>query len=86
MVSTWLGDERAADLINALTSMPGLHTLVDLDLGCNGVGRQGLVALSELLIYSECRVHSLELSYNRIDIDCVGILIQGLVKNTSLKH
>lgn len=60
-----MGDERAADLINALISMPGLHTLVDLDLGYNGVGRQGLVALSELLIYSECRVHSLELGHTR---------------------
>lgn len=80
-----IGDEGAADLINALTSMPGLHTLVDLELGCNGVGRQGLVALSVLLMHSDCRVHSLALSFNRIDMDCIGILIRGLVKNTSLK-
>ena len=42
-----LGDECAADLINALTAMHGLCHLLDLYLSCNEIGRRGCAALGE---------------------------------------
>jgi hypothetical protein len=79
------GDKRAADLINALNVMPGLRNLVDLDLGSNQIQRQGWMALSSLLINSECRIYSLGLAFSRLDIESIGSLIKGLVGNKSLK-
>jgi hypothetical protein len=40
-----IGDTKAAGLINALNAMPGLHNLLELDLGENDIGRKGFEAL-----------------------------------------
>ena len=81
----YFGDERAANLINGLSFMPGLHNLIDLDLGWNRIQRQGLMALSSLLTNSECRIHLLGLSHNQLDIESICSLIKGLVGNKYLK-
>ncbi len=84
---TYFGGKRAgdADLINALIVMPGLHNLVDLDLGCDKGNPQNCMDLSSLLTNSECRVHTLNLSGNQFDIESIGNLIKGLAGNKSLK-
>ena len=84
--STYFQDIKAAALFNALNQfIPGLRNLVDLDLGSNKIQRQGYMALSSLLMNSECRVHSLSLSHNQLDIESIGSLIEGLARNKYLK-
>ena len=84
---TYFWGKRAgdADLLNALNVMPGLHNLVDLDLGCDEGKPQNCMDLSSLLTNSECRVHTLNLSGNQFDIESIGNLIKGLAGNKSLK-
>ena len=80
-----LGDMLAAELFNALNSMPGLRNLLDLQLNNNMIASEGCVALCALLKNSDCRIISLDLSCNPIDDACVGILISGLIACSSLK-
>lgn len=81
-----IGDEIAAELINALNGMKGLHNLLDLDLHENKIYDKGCEALSVLLTNSECGIQVLNLSNNLLDDNCLGLLIiQGLVKNDTLK-
>lgn len=80
-----LGDMLAAELFNALNSMPGLRNLLDLQLNNNMVASEGCVALCALLKNPDCRIESLNLSGNAIDDGCVGILISGLLACSSLK-
>ena len=80
-----LDDSIAADLINALQSMPGLHHLLVLDLGGNKIGQQGCRALRELLRHPSCKIQCLDIGNNHLDNVSMGILCGGLVLNTSIK-
>jgi len=57
-----MGDDRAADLICAIASIPGFHNLFDLGLGSNNIGKGGCVALVELLTNPQCKMQCLDLS------------------------
>ena len=76
-----LEDSIAADLINALQSMPRLHHLLVLDLGGNKIGQQGCRALRELLRHPSCKIQCLDIGNNHLDNVCMDILYGGLVTN-----
>lgn len=78
-------DQQVADFINALNATQGLHNLLDLDLSDNEVERAACLALSRLLESSECRLHTLAVSSIALDDECIGILINALAKNQTLK-
>jgi Ran GTPase-activating protein (RanGAP) involved in mRNA processing and transport len=80
-----LEDSIAADLINALRSIPGLHHLLVLDLGGNKIGQQGCRALRELLRHPSCKIQCLDIGNNHLDNVCMDILYGGLVTNNSIK-
>ncbi len=67
-----IDDERVADLLNTLSSKPGLYNLVDLGLGGNQIGSKGCKALSSLLENSESRVHSLGITLTPKVWQCVS--------------
>jgi hypothetical protein len=80
-----LEDSIAADLINALRSMPGLHNLLELRLGGNTIGQQGCAALRQLLRHPACKIQCLHIHHNHLDNVCIDILYGGLVANNSIK-
>jgi Ran GTPase-activating protein (RanGAP) involved in mRNA processing and transport len=80
-----LEDSSAADIINALRSMPGLHHLVELHLGGNRIGQQGCAAIRKLLRHPACKIQCLCIEGNNLDDVCMDILYGGLVSNTSIK-
>lgn len=75
---------QAGGLINALNLMSGLHNLFELDLGRKDIGIMGCVALCTLLRNPECRLRTLNLTHNCLDIECMCTLISGLSQNNSL--
>lgn len=82
-----MGDDRAADLIRAIVSIPGFHSLLDLGLGSNNIGKGGCVALVELLTNPQCNMQRLNLSDNDIDNDCIDFLIRALTEgNNAMKE
>ena len=80
-----LSDKKAADIINALRSMPGLHHLVELDLGGNMIRKKGCMALRKLLRHPASKLQVLHLYHNHLDDACIDILFGGLVDNKSIK-
>lgn len=80
-----LGDTGAADLIYVLTKLPGLHHLVELNLGGNGIKKKSCTALRKLLRNPSTKIQVLYLFNNYIDDACIDILFGGLVDNKSIK-
>jgi hypothetical protein len=80
-----LDDPIAADLINAIRSMPGLHQLLELHFGGNRIGQQGCMALRKLLRHSSCKMQCLHINNNHLDNVCMDILNGGLVTNNRIK-
>ena len=78
-------DDQAKELIDALSAMPGLCNLLDLDLGLNRIGRMGCEALAALLANPSCKTQVLQLGGNDIDDGCIEILVNALVRNDSVK-
>jgi hypothetical protein len=81
-----LEDSIAADLINALRSMSGLHNLLELRLEGNKIGQQGCVALCKLLRDPACKMQCIYINSNHLDNFCIAIMYGGLVTNTSIKY
>ena len=81
-----LEDSVAADIINALRSMPGLHHLLELHLGGNMIGQHGCTAIRKLLQHPACKIQCLYIEDNNLDDVCMDILYGGLVSNTSIKR
>lgn len=79
-----LGDRRTADIIDVLASLPGLHNLVELNLGDNEIRKKGCTALRKLLRTPANKLRVLFLNNNDIDDACVDILYGGLVANNSI--
>lgn len=77
-----MGDDGAADLINALS---GLHHLLDLTIVENEIQKKGCKALGALLNNSASRIHYLAIGRNDIDDECMNILIAALLVNSTLK-
>jgi hypothetical protein len=80
-----IGDKTAAELINALCTIPGLRNLSDFDLRENKAKRASCQALHALLSNSECRIRTLDLSENPIDDVCMDFIISGLAAINTLK-
>lgn len=80
-----LGDARAADFINAISSMPSVRYLLDLFLTNNKIGREGCSALSNLLKNPKCNIQRMKLLKNDLDDTCMEALANGMVKNKSIK-
>jgi hypothetical protein len=78
-------DDQAKELIDALSAMPGLCNLLDLDLGLNRIGRMGCEALAALLANPSCKIQVLQLGCNDIDDGCIEILVNALIRNDSVK-
>ena len=83
--SVRMGDDTAADLCNALNSMPGLCHLTNLNLASNQIGKAGCKALSCLLANKTTNLICLNLSRNNFDDQCMGDLTSGLMKNNTIK-
>ena len=81
-----LEDSVAADIINALRPMPGLHHLLELHLGGNRIGQHGCAAIRKLLRHPACKIQCLYIEDNNLDDVCMDILYGGLVSNTSIKR
>jgi hypothetical protein len=79
-----LGDDCAADLIDAISSMPGFCHLLDLFLKKNEIGREGCKALCNLLKNPNCNIQRMELLNNDLDDTCVEILANGMATNKTL--
>jgi hypothetical protein len=70
--------KQAEDLINALRSNSGSSKLLHLGLGGNVIGIEGCIALGNLLTDSSCKIHSLDISDNDLNDDCIGTLSSAL--------
>ena len=81
-----LEDSAAANIINALRSMPGLHHLVELHLGGNRIAQHGCAAIRKLLRHPVCKIQCLYIEGNNLDDVCMDILYGGLVSNASIKR
>ena len=81
-----IGDDHAANLLNAIDSSSGLSHLSDLWLGCNSIGREGCQALGDLLENPQSKIQRLKLCGNQFDDECMGILACALVKNSTMKE
>jgi len=70
-----IDDEPAGELIAALNTH---HNLVKLSLLGNDIGRNGCVALGNLLQNPMCKLKELYLNRNNIDNECIEILVKAL--------
>lgn len=77
-------EKQAEVLINALRANSGLNKLLHLGLGGNMIGVGGCVALCNLLTEPLCKIHSLDITDNDLNDDCIGTLSNALAfhKNT----
>jgi Ran GTPase-activating protein (RanGAP) involved in mRNA processing and transport len=85
LIKARMGDHTAADLCNALNSMPGLCLLTNLNLKGNHIGREGCKALCCLLANETTNLQCLNLSENDFDDQCMKDLTNGLTKNHTIK-
>ena len=72
-------DRNVSNLVKAITSKPGLNSLLELLLTGNSIGKNCCIALVALLKHTGSRIHHLEVQYNKLDNECLAILINGLV-------
>ena len=71
-----IGESHAANIIiDIINGMSSLHSLVDLNLKGNCIGKEGCEALAGLLKNSASQIYYLALGNNFIDDECMDILI-----------
>ena len=82
---SFCGNRIDCDLLTELvTAIRGNQELEILDLTDNLIGRTGCITLASLLQDQHCNLVQLHLADNEIDDDCIEIISEALLQNTTL--
>jgi len=80
-----ISEANAAELINTLNTMPGLHNLLDLCLGGNILCDAACEALCSLLTNPACQIQHLDLRFTCLEDDDLDELVDALTENNTLR-